>query len=248
MTIMLRPASCLALLVVLPLASACAAGGDDGLTGLSGAYSVGPADEGGTASETGGSTGESAEGPLGTSSSADGTGDGSGGDVGNPLCCEVGAQAGCDSMVTEACVCTSQPSCCQNVWAQTCVDLAIACGDPYCTDAPATDDGGSTDTGVELECDPDFEFSPANPAPGVAFTATFTDPVGLTWVGMHASGPGGATVEGGNLQISDDGPGGPFHWSYDFAGLAAGVWTFEFTYREAENGADIVAGTCDKQF
>jgi hypothetical protein len=151
-------------------------------------------------------------------------------------------------MVTEACVCTSQPSCCQNVWSQQCVDLAIACGDPFCVDAPATDDGPGTDTGVELECDADFSFSPANPAPGVAFSASFTDPVGLTWVGMVAEGPGGATVNGSNFQVTEDMPGGPYHWTYDFAGLAAGVWTFAFTHRETENGPDLVRGTCQKQF
>ena len=128
-----------------------------------------------------------------------------------------------DSEATEACVCTSRPACCQNVWAQECVDLAMACGDPSC-DGSGTDDGttggdDTGDTGVELACDPDFEFSPQDPAPGAPFTATFSDPVGLTWVGMHAEAPGGAMVEGGNLQITGS---GPFHWSYDFAGLAAG--------------------------
>lgn len=244
-----RHASRIALLLVVPLSiAACSAGSDDGLTGFSGAYTAGPADGGdtGTASGSDGSAGESAEGPATTAASADGTSGGADGGEGNPLCCQVGPQPGCDSDVTEACVCTSMPACCQNVWSQDCVDLAVACGDPFCSDAPATDDGGSTgDPGVDLECDPAFEFSPANPAPGVAFTATFSDPVGLTWVGMHAEGPGGAMAEGGNLQISGS---GPFHWSYDFAGLAAGVWTFSFTHRDTENGADLIAGTCQKQF
>jgi hypothetical protein len=244
-----RHAPRLALLVVL-LGSACAAGSDEGLTGLSSSpNSVGPADTGDASTAGSADTGESADGTMSTAGSVEGTGGETTGDVGNPLCCEVGGQAGCDSMVTEACVCTSQPSCCQAVWAEECVDLAIACGDPYCTDGTdGGSDGGSSDTGVDLECDPDFEFAPANPAPGVPFTATFTDPVGLTYVGMHAEGPGGATVEGGNLQITDDGPGGPFHWSYDFAGFAAGVWTFSFTHRVSENGADMIAGTCQKQF
>src|SRR5262245_15716950 len=111
-----RLASRIALLALLPLPSACAAGGDDGLTGLSGAYTAGPAD-GGTASGSEGSDGEATEGPATTAASADGT-TGGADDGGNPLCCEVGPQAGCDSEVTEACVCTSRPSCCQNVWAQ----------------------------------------------------------------------------------------------------------------------------------
>lgn len=241
---MLRLVSRMVLLVAL--GSACTAGGDDGLTSLSGAYTVGPAEGGDTASDTGtaGSAGSAGDAET-TMSSADAT---SGGDVGNALCCVPGPQAGCESTTTESCVCASQPACCQSVWTQACADLAADCGDPFCSEEPGTSEGPSTDTGVELECDPDFDFAPANPAPGVPFTTTFTDPVGLTYVGMRAEGPGGATVDGGNLQISEDMPGGPYHWSYDFDGLAAGVWTFAFTYRETENGADIVAGSCEKQF
>jgi hypothetical protein len=236
----------LVLLAVPTLVAACSAGSDDGLTSLSGAFTAGPADGDGTASGSAGSEG-STESPPTTGASADGTSGGADGGEGNPLCCEVGPQAGCESEVTEACVCTSRPACCQNVWTQECVDLAVECGDPFCTDVPGSDGGTTADGGPELECDPDFEFAPQNPAPGVPFTATFTDPVGLTYVGMHASGPGGATIDGGNLVITEDMPGGPYHWSYDFEGLAAGVWTFEFTYRQTENGADIVAGTCQKQ-
>jgi hypothetical protein len=242
---MSRHASRIALLLVFPLSiAACSAGSDDGLTGFSGAYTAGPAEGGdmGTASGSDGSAGS--EGPATTAASADGTSAADGGE-GNPLCCQAGPQPGCDSEMTEACVCTSLPACCQNVWSQDCVDLAVACGDPFCGDAPATDDGDSTgDTGVDLECDPDFEFSPANPAPGVAFTSTFSDPVGLTWVGMYVEGPGGVMIQGTNEVIAGS---GPFHWSYDFAGLAAGVWTFSFTHRDTENGPDLIAGTCQKQ-
>ena len=244
----------IALLIALPLLSlslaACSAGADDGLTGFSGAYSAGPADGGDAGSGSEGSAGESGEGPATTASGADGTSGGADGGEGNPLCCQVGPQSGCDSEVTEACVCTSRPLCCQNVWSQECVDLAIACDDPFCGGGGSDDgtDGTTGDPGVDLECDPDFVFSPANPAAGVPFTATFSDPVGLTWVGMHAEGPGGATAQGGNEVIGEDAPGGPYHWSYDFAGLAAGVWTFSFTHRNTENGADLIAGTCQKQF
>jgi hypothetical protein len=49
-----------------------------------------------------------------------------------------------------------------------------------------------------------------------------------------------------NEMISDSG--GLFHWSYDFDGMAAGVWTFAFTHRDTENGPDLVQGTCQKQF
>jgi hypothetical protein len=239
---MLRSGATITLLLVF--GSACAAGTSDGLTGLSGPYSAGPADGGDTDTEGTAGSGDATHGSGTTAGSADGTSGGNADDGGNPQCCQVGAQAGCDSVVTEACVCTNRPACCQTVWSQECVDLAVACGDPFCT----TDDGPGTDTGVDLECDADFAFSPVNPAPGVPFTATFTDPVGLTWVGMRADGPGGATVQGANLQITEDAPGGPYHWAYDFAGLAAGVWTFAFTHRETENGADLVRGTCQKQF
>ena len=246
---MARHASRIALLLVSLSLAACSAGSDDGLTGFSGAYTAGPADGGdmGTASESGGSDGESAEGPATTNTTAAVTSGADGGE-GNPLCCQVGAQAGCDSEVTEACVCTSRPLCCQNVWSQECVDLAVACGDPFCGGSDGgTDDGTAGDTGADLECDPDFEFSPTNPAAGAPFNASFTDPVGLTWVRMQAEGPGGAVVQGGNEVISEDAPGGPYHWAYDFDGLAAGVWTFTFTHRQTQDGADIIAGACQKQ-
>jgi hypothetical protein len=238
-----RLASRLVLLIVLPLGSACAAGSDDGLTGFSGPYTAGPAGESGDESTDGddGTTHGGAEGPITTVGSADDTGEASDDGPGNPLCCQLGPQAGCDSMVTEACVCTSQPSCCQDVWSQECVDLASACGDPFCSDAPGTDDG--TDTGDGLDCDAAFEFAPANPAPGVPVNVTFSDPMGLTWVGMRAEGPTG-TLLGGNEVISGS---GPFSWSYDYDGLAAGVWTFVFTHRDTENGPDLVRGSCQKQ-
>ncbi|MCX4246852.1 hypothetical protein [Paraliomyxa miuraensis] len=235
----------LASLFVGPLlVSACAAGSDDGLTGFSSAaYSASNGDAG--TSSGGGSedTNESAEGPLPTAS-ADGTtsgGSNSGGDGGNALCCMPGGQAGCDSEVTEACVCTSQPSCCQNVWSQECVDLAIACGDPFCTG-----DSGDTTTGggVDLECDPDFSFVP-EPVAGAMFNVAFTDPVGLTWVKMNAEGPGGVVIGGTNEVIR--GNPGAFSWSYDYNGLGAGLWTFVFTSKDTENGPDIVRGTCEKQ-
>lgn len=241
-----RHAPRIALLAALPLVLACSAGSEEGLTSLSGAYTAGPAD-----GDTGGS--EGSEGSGGSAEDTVGTADGTSGAAddgeGNPLCCAVGAQAGCDSEVTESCVCASRPACCTNVWAQECVDLAVACGDPFCSgEGSSGDDGTSDDGGAELACDPDFEFSPADPAPGVPFTATFTDPVGLTWVGMWAEAPGGVAVQGTNEVITEDAPGGPFHWRYDFDGLAAGVWTFTFTHRQAADGPDLIAGTCQKQF
>ncbi|MCA9706775.1 MAG: hypothetical protein KDK70_13065, partial [Myxococcales bacterium] len=228
-----------------PLLGGCATGGDD--TGFS---SFGPSTVAGTgtAEETDSADSSETDAPGETSAgSAEGTTGGD--DGGNPRCCEISAEPGCGSVETESCVCADEPACCQAVWSAECVEMAIACGDPYCVEAgdSGTEDTGDTGTttGDELECDPDFSFSPANPAPGVPFTATFTDPIGLTWVGMVAEGSGGSTIDGSNLQISG---GPPFFWSYDFAGLAAGVWTFSFTHRESENGPDLVRGTCQKQF
>ena len=121
----------------------------------------------------------------------------SAGDTGNPLCCTVSPTPGCESPDTESCVCAILPACCQQVWGADCVEQAIACGDPYCSDGT----GGDDTTGEpppELECDPDFGFSPQNPAASVGFLATFSDPDGLTFVGMNAEGPEGQVVDGGH--------------------------------------------------
>ncbi|MCH9686951.1 MAG: hypothetical protein K0V04_36285, partial [Deltaproteobacteria bacterium] len=150
---------------------------------------------------------------------------------------------GCGSMATESCVCTSVPACCQAVWSAQCVELAIACGDPFCVDDPATTGEGSTgDPLPPLECDAGFSFAPVDPAAGVAFDAMFSDPDGLPWVGMTAEDEAGGIVIG---QWGGVDPG--FTWTHHFSGLAAGVWTFRFTYRDTENGPDIVRGSCQKQ-
>ncbi len=237
----------LAPMLLALVATACATG-DDGISpttfgGPGGGASAG--DESGSTGEIEDESGDDDDSMPMTSSggSADGTTGGEGGDDGNPLCCEVGAQAGCDSPTTEACVCTSQPACCQAVWSQECVDLAIACEDPYCADEES-EGTGTTGGGVELECDMDFSFVPPNPAPGVPFTARFTDPDGLTYVGITAQGPGG-TVMGQHTGHTGT---GPFTWSFDYDGLEAGVWTFSFTHHQQANDPDIIQGTCDKQF
>lgn len=231
-------------LLVLPLA--CAQGSaDPGMVTLSGAFSAeDDGTGGGTDSEGESATSGQTSGASMTVGDAGVTSNGSdsAGDTGNPLCCTVSPTPGCESPDTEACVCTSQPSCCQQVWGAECVDLAIACGDPYCT---GESDGDSTgnDTGMELECDPDFGFSPQNPAAGVPFEATFTDPAGLTYIGMWAEGPGGEMIEGGLSEIT-----GMFTWHFQFAGMAAGVWTFTFTWHAQEGDPDIIQGVCQKQF
>jgi len=233
----------LAPMLLALLGTACATG-DDGINQTTFGGPGGDASAGDETGDTGEVEDESGDEPTpmtGSGGSADGT-TGGGDDGGSPLCCEVGAQAGCDSATTEACVCTSQPSCCQAVWSQECVDLAIACEDPFCVDDPSESGSTGDSGGIELECDGAFAFNPPNPAPGVPFTATFTDPVGLTWVGMYADGPGGS-IEG-----EWGGVGGSYTWSYGYDGLEAGVWTFVFTHRDTENGPDLNRGTCQKQF
>jgi len=229
-------------LVGLPLLSACAAGSDDGLTGFSSAaYTAGPVGDSGDGETEGDSDGSGSASADGSgSASADGTSTSGGGDDGgNPLCCEPGGQAGCGSDATESCVCAALTSCCEAVWTSDCVDLAIACGDPFCADEPTgTADGGDPPP----EC-PDFVFMP-EPTAGASITVTFSDPVGLVYVGMYADGPGGASIQGSNEDIR--GSMGAFTWSYDYSGLAAGLWTFRFIHRDSVDGPELVRGTCQR--
>ncbi|MEM7154697.1 MAG: hypothetical protein AAF799_17745 [Myxococcota bacterium] len=244
----------LLMLLAIPFATACAGGTqNEGAGSLSGGYSAG--------SPGGGMTdGEEPEGsdtdpyPTANPMPAEGSGDGgtdgwtSGqGDDGAPECCEVAPTPGCGSEVTEACVCTLMPACCQQVWSADCVDLAVECGDPYCVEG-GSDDGDMGTTGgdpVELPCDDAFDFFPLHPAPGVGFDGMFSDPNGLTWVHMRAEGPGGVTIDGSWVGVEG---GSPFTWTWSFAGMAAGTWTFTFTHRESEGGPELVHGTCQKQF
>jgi len=228
--------------LMFSLALGCATGGDDPYATTFG----GPLSGGGDTSEGSGGTEGSgdSEGSATSTSGSSADGSTSGGSTttagGEPTCCEAGPQPGCGRESTEACVCTSEPACCDTEWTMACVNLAAACGDPEC-DGSAED---STGNGVELECDPTFAFDPPDPGPGMPFTATFTDPVGLAYVGMDASGPTG-TIEGEWGGVTGN---GPYTWTYGFDGLSAGVWSFVFTHRTSENGPDIQQGTCDMQF
>ncbi len=68
-------------------------------------------------------------------------------DTGEPggSCCQVSASAGCGDPQIQTCVCTIDPSCCQEVWSQECVDLAgMTCNDPGCTEPPPMTTGMST--------------------------------------------------------------------------------------------------------
>lgn len=194
------PASIVSL-AALSLLGACATGAeDDGFGGLSAAYSAGPADdsEGGD-TEGGSEESDGGSGPApATTSPEPPPGDGSSGsDEGNPQCCSAHPTAGCDSEATESCVCASQPSCCQAVWTQDCVDLAIACGDPFCEDDP----GGGSSTGEPAEPpepppeEPPPEEPPADPwptcpclnAPGVNNFCHY----GPSYPGCPMTAPGG---------------------------------------------------------
>lgn len=140
---------------VLCLLAACATGAEDGYGGLSGAHVAGSAE----ASE--GSAGEGSEGepePATTEPATDG-GTTEGEDEGSALCCAPHGAGGCGSATTESCVCASQPACCQAAWSQACVDLAIACGDPFCEGA-ASDES----TGDPVEPPPE-EPPPEEPPP-----------------------------------------------------------------------------------
>lgn len=54
-------------------------------------------------------------------------------------CCQVAPTAGCGNVEIQTCVCTIEPMCCQRVWSQQCVDLAIMpCNDPACDEPPGT--------------------------------------------------------------------------------------------------------------
>lgn len=72
-------------------------------------------------------------------------------------CCEVSPTPGCSDAAVEMCVCTIQPSCCQSVWSQQCVDIAIApCEDPACGAPGSTGepgDGSSSGGPPTLSCD-----------------------------------------------------------------------------------------------
>lgn len=72
-------------------------------------------------------------------------------------CCEVAPTPGCGNPEVETCVCTIDPACCQAVWGQGCVELAIdPCGDPACLAPGSTGepgDGSSSGGPPTLACD-----------------------------------------------------------------------------------------------
>lgn len=231
------------LLLTLPLA--CAQGSGDPMGTLSGAFSADDDGSGGGSEGDDATSGNSSAGSATSTSGMSSAGSDSAGDTGNPLCCSVSPTPGCESPDTESCVCATFPACCQQVWGVDCVEQAIACGDPYCSDGTGGDD--TTGQPPDLECDPDFGFDPGNPAPNVGFVASFTDPVGLTFVGMNAEGPAGQVVNGGHSGTR--GSEGNFNWTFDFPdGLSAGVWTFRFTWHQNEGDSDVIQGVCQKQF
>jgi hypothetical protein len=197
---------------VLSLLGACAAGAEDGgLGSLSAAYSAGPVDPDEGESESEGEDSEGEPPPTTTGTEPPPGGDTTGSeDVGNPQCCAAHPTAGCDSQATESCVCASQPSCCQTVWAQGCVDLAIACGDPFCEDAS----GESTGEPVEPPPpapppepppeepppeEPPFPTCPCINAPGVDNFCHY----GPSYAGCPMTAPGGYCDPNGDGSFVD---------------------------------------------
>jgi hypothetical protein len=73
-------------------------------------------------------------------------------DTGDPpsdaSCCQVAPTPGCGNQETETCVCTLEPQCCQSVWSQDCVDMAIdPCADPMCGAMGSTGMPGDSSSG-----------------------------------------------------------------------------------------------------
>lgn len=140
--------SVLAIAVPLVMTMACAGGGDAPTSSTAFDPTVaGPDTDPGTSTT-------SDDGPATSMASADATGtpppDGS--------CCQVAPSPGCGNPETETCVCTIDTDCCQSVWSQDCVDLAIApCGDPACgMPPPTTGEPGESSSGDPppmLSCD-----------------------------------------------------------------------------------------------
>lgn len=115
---------------------AACAGGAEGPSTTSAFDPSQPGSSSGTTSSTGT---DSDDGPPMTTLPGDSTGDPPG-----ASCCEVAPTPGCGNQTTEMCVCTLDPSCCQDGWRQDCVDMAIdPCNDPAC--------GGSGSTGTPGE-------------------------------------------------------------------------------------------------
>jgi len=116
------------------------AGGGDGPASTSAFDPTHAGNDSGTAS----STGHDPDGGMTSLPPGDVTGD----PPSDGSCCEVSPTPGCGNEATEMCVCTVQPSCCQSVWSQQCVDIAIApCADPACVAPGSTgepSDGSSS--------------------------------------------------------------------------------------------------------
>lgn len=131
--------------------SACAGGGE-GPVSTSAFDPTQPGSDSGTASSTG--TDPDGNGMTSLPPPGDVTGDSSS----DSSCCEVSPTPGCGNEETEMCVCTVQPSCCQSVWSQQCVDIAIApCADPACLAPGSTGEPGdgssSGDPPPMVSCD-----------------------------------------------------------------------------------------------
>jgi hypothetical protein len=116
------------------------AGGSEGPTTTSAFDPTPDGSETGPATTSGTGTGTDDAG-MTTLPPADATGD----PPSDGSCCMVAPTPGCGNQETEMCVCTIMPACCQGVWNQDCVDLAIdPCGDPACAMPGSTGEPGDS--------------------------------------------------------------------------------------------------------
>lgn len=128
--------------------SACAGGGAGPST--TSAFDPNGGSETGTGTTS--TTGPETDAGMTTLPPADSTGDPPG-----ASCCQVAPTPGCGNQEIEMCVCTLEPACCQEVWRQDCVDLAIdPCGDPACAMPGSTSEPGESSSSggpVAISCE-----------------------------------------------------------------------------------------------
>lgn len=132
--------------------SACA-GGAAGPSTTS-AFDPNAGSDTGTGTTTGTGTGSDPDAGMTTLPSPDSTGD----PTPDASCCQVAATPGCGNQEIEMCVCTLEPTCCQDVWRQDCVDLAIdPCADPACAMPGSTSEPGESSSSsggpVAISCE-----------------------------------------------------------------------------------------------
>lgn len=73
---------------------------------------------------------------------------------GNGDCCTPQALGGCADAAVEACVCADDPTCCEQVWDDFCVESVDGLGCGQCGNAPPADDDGGAPMGGGACCMP----------------------------------------------------------------------------------------------